>query len=83
MLVQLLRIDFGRAGKAGVGTRFFDYLTRLRMRHAREHLTATGLRVWEIAERVGYTAEVSFVNAFKKIHGQTPRQYRLRAAGRK
>ncbi len=125
LLVQLLRIDFGRSGDAGLiaalkdkriekaltrihetpgadwtmesaadiasmsrsgfarrfkellDTSFFDYLTRLRMRNARELLKTTVLRVPDIGERVGYQSELSFVKAFKKLHGMTPRAYRL------
>ncbi|MEM8683713.1 MAG: AraC family transcriptional regulator [Pseudomonadota bacterium] len=125
LLVQLLRIDFGRSGDAGLiaalkdkriekaltrihetpgaewtmetaaeiasmsrsgfarrfkellDTSFFDYLTRLRMRNARELLKTTSLRVPDIGERVGYQSELSFVKAFKKLHGMTPRAFRL------
>ncbi len=125
LLVQLLRADFGRSGKAGLiaalkdpriaramaaiheapatqwtieaaaevaalsrsgfarkfkellGQGFFDYLTRLRMRRARELLKGTALPVGRIAEQVGYTSDLSFVKAFKKLHGVTPRGFRL------
>ena len=56
---------------------FYDYLTRVRMRDARELLTTTSLRVGDIGERVGYQSELSFVKAFKKLHDMTPRAYRL------
>ena len=59
---------------------FFDYLTRLRMRDARELLTTTKIRVGDIGERVGYQSELSFVKAFKKVHDMTPRAFRLRDA---
>jgi AraC-like DNA-binding protein len=124
MLVQLLRIDFGRESKVGIiaalrdkriyralsavhespgdhwtiesaageasmsrsgfarrfkellETGFFDYLTRLRMREARQLLSATNLPVADIGERVGYQSDLSFVKAFKKMHGVTPRAFR-------
>ena len=125
LLVQLLRVDFGRSDKAGIvaalqdkrlanalthlhddpggdwtietaaekaamsrsgfarkfketlDMSFYDYLTRLRMRDARELLKTTRLGVGDIGERVGYRSELSFVKAFKKLHDMTPRAYRL------
>lgn len=128
LLVQLLRIDFGRSGRSGIvaalkdrrvahalakvhrqpgadwtikhaaaaasmsrsgfarrfkellEVNFFDYLTRLRMRNARELLDTTLLPVSDIGERVGYSSELSFVKAFKKTHGMTPRAWRNRGS---
>ncbi|MEM9402156.1 MAG: AraC family transcriptional regulator [Pseudomonadota bacterium] len=76
-LASMSRSGFARRFKELLDTSFFDYLTRLRMRNARELLTSTGLRVADIGERVGYQSELSFVKAFKKRHGMTPRAYRL------
>ena len=70
------RSGFARKFKETLEMSFFDYLTRLRMRNARELLSTTTLRVGDIGERVGYQSELSFVKAFKKIHGVTPRAYR-------
>ena len=57
--------------------RLKPHVTRLRMRNARELLKTTPLRVPDIGERVGYQSELSFVKAFKKLHGMTPRAFRL------
>lgn len=129
LLVQLLRVDFGRTDRAGIVAalrdkrianalalvhqhsghdwtiekaaeaaamsrsgfarrfkellemNFFDYLTRLRMRNARELLVTTRLPVADIGERVGYSSELSFVKAFKKLHEMTPRTWRMRHDG--
>lgn len=70
------RSGFARRFKELLDMGFFDYLTRLRMRNARELLVTTNLPVSDVGERVGYTAELSFVNAFKKLHGMTPRAWR-------
>ena len=72
------RSGFARKFKELLGTSFFDYLTRLRMRAARELLVTTDMQVAIIGEKVGYQSELSFVKAFKKLHGHTPRAYRLR-----
>ena len=74
---SLSRSGFARKFKALLGMSFFDYLTRLRMRKAREMLRNSSLSVSRIAERVGYQSDLSFVKAFKRLHGKTPRGFRL------
>ena len=73
----LSRSWFARKFKELLGMGFFDYLTRLRMRKARELLKAGNLPVARIAERVGYQSDLSFVKAFKRMHGVTPRGFRV------
>jgi len=73
----LSRSGFARKFKDLLGLGFFDYLTRLRMRRARELLKTSNLAVSRIAEQVGYQSDLSFVKAFKRLHGQTPRAYRV------
>jgi len=71
------RSGFARLFKNTLEVSFFDYLTRLRMRVARDMLRSSVRRVADIGERVGYQSELSFVKAFKKLHGMTPRAFRL------
>lgn len=73
----LSRSGFARKFKQMLGMGFFDYLTRLRMRKARELLKTSIIPVARIAEQVGYQSDLSFVKAFKRLHGQTPRAYRV------
>lgn len=73
---SMSRSGFARRFKELVRMSFFDYLTRLRMRDARGLLATTILAVPMIAEKVGYQSDLSFVKAFKKLHGVTPRAYR-------
>ena len=70
------RSGFARLFKEMLDTSFFDYLTRLRMRNARELLATTNLAVPMVAQKIGYQSDLSFVKAFKKLHGVTPRAYR-------
>ncbi|MFC5698630.1 AraC family transcriptional regulator [Pseudomonas sp. GCM10022186] len=44
---------------------------------AEELLGSTGLRLEEIAERLGYGEVSNFIHAFKRWKGMTPHQYRL------
>ena len=72
------RSGFARRFKELLEMNFFDYLTRLRMRNARELLMTTALPVADIGERVGYQSGLSFVKAFRKLHDMTPRAWRKR-----
>ncbi len=78
---SMSRSGFARKFKELLGASFFDYLTRLQMPDARELLTITHLPVAMIGEKIGYQSDLSFVKAFKKLHGETPRSYRLRPTG--
>jgi len=75
---SMSRSGFARRFKELLEMNFFDYLTRLRMRNARELLMTTALPVADIGERVGYQSGLSFVKAFRKLHDMTPRAWRKR-----
>jgi AraC-like DNA-binding protein len=75
---SMSRSGFARVFKQLLETSFFNYLTRLRMRNARELLATTNMSVADIGEQVGYQSELSFVKAFKKQHEITPRAWRGR-----
>ncbi|MFC5449082.1 response regulator [Paenibacillus aestuarii] len=55
---------------------FVDYLTQLRMEKAKELLGDTTLRVYQIANEVGYGDRVHFAKTFKKVVGKTPKDFR-------
>ncbi|MEF2771501.1 MAG: helix-turn-helix domain-containing protein, partial [Blautia caecimuris] len=59
-----------------MGQTFIEYLTALRMEHARELLRCTGKRSSEIAAEVGYKDAHYFSYLFKKTQGMTPSEYR-------
>lgn len=77
-VASMSRSGFARRFRELLESSFFDYLTRLRMRSARRLLQTSTLPVPIIAERVGYQSDLSFVKAFKKLHGETPRAFRNR-----
>lgn len=62
--------------KENVGDTFLNYLTHLRIDHAKELIRTTNLPMGEIATRVGYASGNTFTRIFKKIEGITPTQYR-------
>ena len=59
-----------------VGTSPFHYQLRWRMRLATLALQRTSVSVGAIAFAHGYESEAAFSNAFKRIVGQSPRQFR-------
>lgn len=51
---------------------FQEYLTMIRMEHAKTLLRSTNLSVSAIAQRVGYQSDNSFIRAFRQRHGVPP-----------
>lgn len=76
-VANMSRSGFARRFTKLLEMGFFDYLTRLRMRRAREMLRGSSMAVGQIAEKVGYQSDLSFVKAFKRLHGVTPRAFRV------
>ncbi|MDS0524827.1 response regulator [Clostridium sp. SHJSY1] len=62
--------------KKEVGEGFYDFLSKYRIKKAKEILMTTNLKVYEIAEHVGYSDSITFGRAFKKITGTTPNGFR-------
>ncbi|MDF2921342.1 MAG: transcriptional regulator, AraC family [Paenibacillaceae bacterium] len=62
--------------KEEFGEKFVVYLCQVRMEHAKIMLRETSLPIQEIAEKVGYLHQMSFIRAFKKMVGTTPGDYR-------
>lgn len=59
------------------GIRFMDYLTQVRISHAKRLLISPSFTsISEVAEQVGYNGARHFSKVFQKITGQTPSEYR-------
>ena len=58
------------------GVKFVVYLNNLRLKHALRLLETTNLKVYEIAEKVGYSNLSYFSTVFKKNFGQNPFDYK-------
>ena len=63
-----LQRAFAEAGQ----TSFRNYLHGVRMERAAELLREGSLRVWEVAEAVGYSQPAQFAKAFRRHHGHAP-----------
>ncbi|HEX7784447.1 MAG TPA: AraC family transcriptional regulator [Sphingobium sp.] len=49
-----------------------QYVARLRMHQASGLLRRDGIRIGEVAERLGYESDATFSRAFKRVTGRTP-----------
>lgn len=67
---------FCRIFKAETGVTFNHYLTSYRIQKAVELLTKTDLKVYEVAEKVGYSNLSYFSRVFKKVTGKNPFFYK-------
>lgn len=79
--VAMSRAAFAKRFKDRVGQPMFEYLTALRMQHAQALLRDTSLRLYEIANQVGYESDLAFAKAFKRLCGMTPTMYRKQLRG--
>ncbi len=57
---------------------FVEFITNKRMEKAKELLTSTALKTYEIAAQVGYNDPQYFSNSFKKYAGCSPSEYKLK-----
>jgi len=62
--------------KKEIGEGFYDFLSKYRIKKAKEILLTTNLKVYEIAQMVGYNDSITFGRAFKRITGTTPNNFR-------
>ena len=74
--VAMSRAAFAKRFKDRVGQTMFEYLTSLRMQHAQALLRDSELRLYEVANQVGYESDLAFAKAFKRLFGMTPTMYR-------
>ncbi len=70
-LGQLFRKEYGES--------FKDYRNRLRIEEAARLLRTTDMRVYEIAQHVGYLSTDYFERRFSSFYGTTPTNYRSKA----
>jgi len=67
---------FSTSFRKATGYTFVDYLTRLRIEHAKKLLRATSMMTYEIAEKVGFGDYKYFSIVFKRMLGCAPTEYR-------
>jgi two-component system, response regulator YesN len=70
---------FSHLFKQERGMSFVDYLNAVRIAAACRLLEESGLKVYEIAEEVGFTDYKYFSTVFRKVTGESPTKYRPEA----
>jgi AraC-like DNA-binding protein len=75
---NLGRSSFALRFRTLVGMSPVDYLTHWRIQSAGRVLRTTRRTVHSVAVEFGYSSESAFSNAFKRLTGQSPTQYRAR-----
>ncbi|WP_422656878.1 helix-turn-helix domain-containing protein [Paenibacillus sp. EC2-1] len=58
-----------------------DHITRERINTAKRLMKSSDMTNAQLAQMVGYTNDVVFIRAFKKLEGVTPGKYRVSASG--
>ncbi|MFG1735709.1 response regulator [Paenibacillus sp. 843] len=71
-------VYLGQLFKKAYGMYFNDFLLQLRVNEAKRLLRQTDLRIYEVAERVGFGNPDYFVTQFEKMERMTPSEYRSR-----
>lgn len=66
-----------RLMKQELGMPFAKYLTNVRINKAVQLMRDPEIRIWQVAEMVGYSGGNYFSTAFKKVLGISPADYRL------
>lgn len=69
-------VYLGQLFKKTYGVYFNEFLLSIRIREAKKLLRRTDLRIYEVANRVGFNNADYFVTQFEKIEKMTPTEYR-------
>lgn len=71
----------GKLFKQKTGKSFNTYLDQLRIRNSKELLQRGDLKIYEVADKVGYSNVDYFSTKFKKYEGVSPAEYRKQIKG--
>lgn len=80
-LVHLNVTYFSEYFKKNAGETFSQYVTRAKIQRAKTLLADPSLRVYDVAEKVGYSDHRHFSKVFQSIVGTTPSEFRNKATG--
>ncbi|MDG5472388.1 response regulator transcription factor [Jeotgalibacillus sp. ET6] len=69
-------VYLGQLFKKTYGMYFKDYILQVRISEAKKKLRQTDMRIFQVAESVGFSNADYFVTQFEKATGMTPTQYR-------
>ncbi|WP_010270568.1 response regulator transcription factor [Paenibacillus senegalensis] len=75
-LLHMSEGHFCRLFKKQTGRNFLEHLTQFRIDKAKPLLADLRLKMYEVAEKVGYRDSRYFSQIFRKVTGETPTDYR-------
>ena len=67
---------FGTIFKEGTKETFISYLLAVRMENAKNLISASNLKNYEVAKKIGYTDQYYFSHSFKKYFKISPNEFR-------
>jgi two-component system response regulator YesN len=74
--IQISPGYLSRLMKQSTGFSFVEYLTRARINKALKLMADPTVKVFEVADRVGYRSQHYFSRAFRKVLGVSPSEYK-------
>lgn len=74
--MKLSRVQLYRKLKGLTGISVIDYIQHIRLAHAKELMSASGLSLSEIAEQCGFNSASYFSTTFKNQFGMSPIQWK-------
>jgi len=75
--VYVSSVHANKVFKKSVGCTMFDYLTKVKIEKAKELLTDSDYKIYEIVEMLGYKSKTYFTSLFREHTGKTPKEYRM------
>ena len=66
--------------KKTCGTGFSEYITQMKISRAKTMLLEQDLKVYEVADQLGFESAFYFSKVFKKVVGMSPREFAQQAA---
>ena len=69
-------VYLGQLFKKTYGIYFNDFLLQIRVGEAKRLLRQTDLRIYEIADQIGFSNSDYFVTQFERIEKMSPSEYR-------
>lgn len=80
--IQISPTYLSRLLKNEIGVSFIEYLIQVRVEKAIQIMSDPTVKLYEVAQRVGYNNQHYFSTAFKKVVGLSPAEYRKKGKWR-